>query len=152
MPWRNACPLTAAERRRDECRAVSRPGRARQLNLLDGLRPPTDVEDLAGRVDEARARVAATEEAEKGAIATLDRARDDRLTAGDRGPLERWQRAHEEQPAVEQRAGKAAADLERARQRATAAAAAHGRGGPRGRGPLGRVRSAHRPAPGRGAP
>ena len=45
--------LTAAERRRDECRAgVTRHGA--QLKLLDGLRPPTDVDDLAGRVGEAR--------------------------------------------------------------------------------------------------
>jgi exonuclease SbcC len=66
----------------------------------------------------------AAEEAEAGAIAALDGARGDRVAAGDRGPLERWQRAHEDAPGVEARARKATAELEAARQRAAAAAAA----------------------------
>jgi exonuclease SbcC len=116
--------LAATERRRDECRAaVARHGDL--LGLLGALRAPADVEDLAGRVERSRSRLAAAEDAEAAAMATLERTRGDRAAAGDPGPLERWQQAHEATPAVESRADKAAAELEAARRQATVAAAAH---------------------------
>jgi DNA repair protein SbcC/Rad50 len=115
--------LAAAEQRREDSRAaLARQGEL--LRLLAVVRPPADVPDLAGGVEEARSRVAAVEAAEARAMVALDSARRDRAAAGDRAPLERWQRAHEEAPAVESRAKKAAAELEAARRQGSAALAA----------------------------
>ena len=109
--------------RRSAAGGVSCRWRARASCSVSSLpvHPPADVPDLAGRADQARSRVAAVEEAEASAMAALDGARIDRAAAGDRAPLERWQRAHEEAPAVESRAKEAAAELEAARGQASAA-------------------------------
>ena len=124
---RGGAPARADRGRAAPRRMPRRSGPARRAAEAPRRSAPTDRRRRSGRPRRRGPGCAspAPRKRRRAPSPTLERARDDRLAAGDRGPLERWQRAHEEQPAVEQRAGKAAADLEAARQRATAAAAAH---------------------------